>query len=98
MNINNIRIPDLEFDSLGIQLDRSDLEVNTDGTDVALGVCVIRKSKQQTGFSDSGLSNQKELEQVIAKDNLRNGDVLAYYSGFILNENENYDEQEYGGI
>lgn len=32
-------------------------EVDTDGGDVALGVCVIGKSQQQAGFTNSGIAN-----------------------------------------
>lgn len=41
-------------------------EVNTDGRNVALGVGVVGETQQQTGFTDTGISDQQQLEQVIA--------------------------------
>jgi hypothetical protein len=52
-------IPDLEFDRFSIELDRSDFEVNSNGADIALGVCVISESQQETRLSDSRVANQK---------------------------------------
>jgi hypothetical protein len=37
----------LEFDGLSVELDGSDLEVDTDGRDVALRVGVVGESKQK---------------------------------------------------
>jgi hypothetical protein len=37
----------LKFDGFAIQLNGSDLEVHSDGADVALCVCVILKSRSQ---------------------------------------------------
>ena len=40
-------------------------EVDTNGRDVGLGVCVIGKSQQQARLSDARVSNKQELEEVI---------------------------------
>ena len=37
---------DLELDALPIQLNRPNLEVNTNGGDVALRVCVVGETQQ----------------------------------------------------
>ena len=42
------RIPDLQLDGLGIQLDGTDLEVDADGGDVGLGIGVVGEAQQQT--------------------------------------------------
>ena len=39
---------DLKLDGLALQLDSADLEVDTDGANVALGVCVVSEPKQET--------------------------------------------------
>jgi hypothetical protein len=41
-------------------------EINTNGGNVTFSVSVVSKSKQQTGFSDTGISNEKKFEKVIA--------------------------------
>ena len=38
----------LKLHSLALQLDGADLEVDTDGTNVALGVCVVGEPEQET--------------------------------------------------
>jgi len=60
------RVPDLKLDCLSVKLDRSDFEVNTDGRNVGFGVSVICESKEQTRFTDTGVSNKEQLEQIIA--------------------------------
>ena len=52
-------VPDLEFDGLAVQLDRSDLEVDADGRNVALGVGVIGETEQEARFADAGISDQE---------------------------------------
>jgi len=59
-------IPDLELDCLSVQFDRSNLKVNTNGGNVGFGVSVVRESKEQTRFTDAGVSNKEQLEQIIA--------------------------------
>jgi len=40
-------------------------EVDTNGGDVALRVCVVGKTKEQAGLSDTGVADEEELEKVI---------------------------------
>jgi hypothetical protein len=56
---------DLELHGLAIKLNRPDLEVDTDRGDVALGVCVVRESKEQARLPDAGVSDEQQLEQVV---------------------------------
>lgn len=60
-------VPNLQFDGLAVELDGANLKVHSDGGNVGLGVGVVSESEQQTGFADSGVSNQEQLEQVVAK-------------------------------
>ena len=41
---------DLEFDGLSFQLNSPNLEINTNGRDVALRISVISESKEQAGL------------------------------------------------
>lgn len=59
-------IPNLELDCLSVQLDRSNFEIYTDRGNVGFGVSVIRESKKQTRFTNTGVSNKEQLEQIIA--------------------------------
>lgn len=54
-------IPRLTTDST-INTESNTHKVNTDGGNVGLGVRIISKSKQQTRFSDAGISNKEKLE------------------------------------
>jgi len=58
-------VPNLELHCLAIELDGSDFEVNTNGGDVALGVGVICESEQQTRLSDTGVTDEEKLEEVV---------------------------------
>ena len=40
-------------------------EVNADSRYVALCVCVVCKSEEQTGLSDSGITDEEQLEEVV---------------------------------
>lgn len=46
-------------------------EIDTNRTDVAFCICIISKSKQQTRFSDTGITDQKKFEQVITRKNCK---------------------------
>ena len=59
-------VPNLELDGLAVELDGADLEVDPDGGDVRLGVGVVGKSEEEARLSDAGISDEQELEQVIA--------------------------------
>ena len=40
-------------------------KIDTDGRDVALGVSVVGESEQQTRLSDTRVTDQEELEEVV---------------------------------
>jgi hypothetical protein len=40
-------------------------EVNTDSRDVALGVCVVGETEEQAGLSDTRVTDEEELEEVV---------------------------------
>lgn len=42
-------------------------KVNTDGRDVTLGIGVVSESQEQTTLADTTVSDEKELEEIIAK-------------------------------
>ena len=46
-------------------LGRQTHEINADGTDVALCVCVVSETQQQARLADTGVADQKQLEKVI---------------------------------
>lgn len=42
---------DLQLHSLPLQLNRSNLEIDSNGADVALGVCIVCKPEEQARLS-----------------------------------------------
>jgi hypothetical protein len=52
---------------------RSTYEVNTDGRNVAFRVGIIGESEQQTRLSNTGVSDEEELEEVIVSISVRKG-------------------------
>lgn len=40
-------------------------EIDTDGGDVGLGVGIIGKSQQQARLSNTGITDEEELEEII---------------------------------
>lgn len=52
-------IPDLKFDRLPVELDRSDLEVNANGADITFCVGVISEPQQETRLSHSRVADQE---------------------------------------
>ena len=44
---------------------RSTYEVNADGRDVGLGVGIIGEPQEQTGLSDTGVTDKQKLEEVV---------------------------------
>ena len=67
LTTKKIKTYNLELNHFAIQLNGSDFEVNTDGTDVALSVSIIGETEQKTRFSDARVSNQEEFEKIITK-------------------------------
>jgi hypothetical protein len=59
-------IPNLKLDGLSIQLNGADLKVHTNGRNVGFRVGIVGKSKKQTRFTNTRVSNEEELEQIIA--------------------------------
>ena len=47
------------------QVPRQTHEVDTDGRNVALSVCVVGKTEQQAGLSDTRVTDEEELEEVV---------------------------------
>lgn len=55
---------DLELDGLALEVNGTDLEVDTDSRDVALGVGVVGESKEQAGLADTRVTDEEELERM----------------------------------
>ena len=90
-------VPNLELNGLSVDIDGSDFlqtrlareggtyEVDSDCGHEVVCEHVVSESEQQGGLSDSGVSNQQHLEEVIAIVScywIR----ASYYSGFIFAE------------
>lgn len=58
-------VPNLQLHCLSIELDGPDFEVDTDGRYVTLRVCVVSKTQQKTRLSDTGVSDEEELKEII---------------------------------
>lgn len=56
----------MEFDGFAIELNRADLKVDANCTDVAFCVRVVSEPKKQARLADAGVANEQELEKVIA--------------------------------
>lgn len=41
-------------------------KIHANRTDIALCICVIGESKQQTGLSNAGIADQQQFEKIIA--------------------------------
>jgi len=59
------RIPDLKLYRFAIEVDRSDLEINTDCGNVRLGVFVVGKAGQQATLANTTISDQEKFEEKI---------------------------------
>lgn len=47
------RVPDLQLDTLAVQLDRADLEIYPDRRDETRRITIIAEPQQQTALSDT---------------------------------------------
>lgn len=47
---------------------RKAYEINANSRNIALGVGVVGESQQQARLSDTGISNQEELEEVVVSE------------------------------
>ena len=77
-------VPNLQLDGLAVDLDGTDLEVDSDGGHKVVSEDVIGESEQERGLADAGVSNEEHLEEVIAKGRWGQHVADTYYSGFIL--------------
>jgi hypothetical protein len=59
-------IPNLQFDRFAVQFDGANFEIYADGGNVRFGVSIVRESKQQTRFADTGVTDQQQFEQIVA--------------------------------
>ena len=59
-------VPNLQLDRLAVQVDRADLEVDTNRRDVALRVRVVRKTEKKARLAHSRIADQQKLEQIVA--------------------------------
>lgn len=58
---------DLQLDSLALQLDGPDLEINSNGADVGFGVGVVREPEEETRLADTRVTNEEELVAGVAR-------------------------------
>jgi len=58
-------VPNLELDHFAIELDGTNLEINTNGGDVGLSVSVIGKTEEKARLSNTRVTNQQEFEKVV---------------------------------
>lgn len=58
-------VPDLKFDSLVVEIESTDFEVNSDCGEETVREDVIGETEQKGGFTDGRVSNEKEFEKVI---------------------------------
>ena len=58
---------DLKLDGLAVELDSADLKVDTDSRDVALSVGIIGETQKKAALTHTTVTDQKELEQIIAE-------------------------------
>lgn len=90
-------VPNLELNGLSVDIDGPDFlqtwlareggtyEVDSDCGHEVVCEHVVGESEQQGGLSDSGVSNQQHLEEVVAIVSCY-WDGASYYSGFIFAE------------
>jgi hypothetical protein len=56
----------LELDGLRVEVNRANLEVDTDGGDVRFSVRVVGETQQQARLADAGVADQQKFEEVVA--------------------------------
>lgn len=75
-------------------------EVDTDCGDVGLGVCVVGKSQEQAGLSDTGVTDEEQLEEVVVSGNMSirypNRLERRLYRGAVNGETEEVETLEAG--
>lgn len=55
----------LDYRRPGLQVRGTTHKVDTDGRDVALGVCVVGETEEQARLSDTRVTDEEELEEVV---------------------------------
>lgn len=73
---------DLKLDGLAIELDGANLEVDADGGDVGLGVGVVGKSEEKARLSDTGVTDEEELEEVVVSESVVVLVIVSHCSHF----------------
>jgi len=58
-------IPNLKFDRLAFKLDSTNLEVDANRGDVTFCVGIVCKTEEEAGFSNTRVTDEKELEELI---------------------------------
>lgn len=58
-------VPDLKFADFVIDIEHSEPEINTDGSEVVLDEVIIAESKKKRGLSDALVSNKNDFKDVI---------------------------------
>jgi len=58
-------IPNLELDHLAVAVKSLDFEVDTDGGDMRISPGIIGKTKKKATLSDTRITDQKDLEEII---------------------------------
>lgn len=62
---------------------REAYEVDTDGRDVGLGICVVGESQEQARLSNTGVTDEEKLEEVVVSvsESIWAGSALSSNSG-----------------
>jgi hypothetical protein len=60
-------IPNLKLNYGAVDLDGSDFEVDTDSADERFGEGVVCKAQQQAALTNTTVTNQQKLEEVVTK-------------------------------
>lgn len=57
-------------------------EVDADGWDIRFRVCIIGEPQQQTGFSDTGISDKQQFKQEVATKMIRKGNFCEVWNSW----------------
>lgn len=93
-------VPNLEFDCLAVKFNCSNLKIYTNGGNITFGICIISKTQQEAGFSNTLImvkklaNNHLPLSPISKSLNKKSlitmcyktskRNVQTYYSGFIV--------------
>ena len=59
------RVPDLQLDRFPVEMFGADFEVDADGGDERLRVCIVSKAEEETRLAHPRVSDQQQFEKVI---------------------------------